>query len=620
MLKQNITSSNPSDDIQEDNPGNNNNTETPQAQQTRENQGDSSTSSSVQRISKNLNISDELALHILTQCDRCIVNAWQATNPVLTAEVAQFYEVSKQEVIAASNKYSGELESNVSCQFTARDVLHVGMFLDSPIATVMRLTLLDYIEAWGKEAKRERILKLLENENIAKWSDSAIARIAACSRSYVSKSRKKKPEEIEVVRGDSVLQMKRKKSEPAKKQEDLEEIQPENQVSSPHHVNNHMVQGVAQNKINRTWTQAEYDEAIAQINEQHFKEISAIEKQVVERISSEFERERLKEVEGEKEEYRLQLEIALNKIDEYQSAAAEIEQLKEMNSRLSQQIEDLGKELQRKSAPTNEVISKKAEVLMREEFKKQFGNIDPELHLEALAVQQPKAETPQKKAFIKRVAITALASIAAMFPTVGNIQEAAAAALQVEPEQISFKASRLNRVSEAIAKIEKTIGRIGCTADELDWCVEPYQDIKKYIWDEMAEVTRVRCSEIKKSPTATATATATTPWEESRTWQFKGRVAKYNGEDKTLSWGLQLVKIDLSTICDDWESPQVWLMNFAGSEIKLKEGGNAIVIDQDSRYFEQEVTLRSTEDGDWWECVTSTNAILKFYKEDLKAV
>lgn len=653
-MLQNSTSYNTSAGTENTEACNNNNTQSIKAPSAGEKQVDYDTKSSV---FKKLNISQDRAVSILKQCDRRIADSWISTQPVLTAEVAQFYEVSKQEVVAASNKYSGELESQVSCQFSPRDVLHVGMFLDSPVATVMRVTLIDFVEAWGKESKRDRILKLLESENISKWSDVTISRLAGCSRSYVSKLREEKPENIEARRGDNVVQMKRRKKKEGKSE-------PENDASSPQHVNIHMVQDELQDEtqditssltsepeklktIKRVWSQEEYEESINRIKDDHRKELMEVEKRITERIGSQFEQERLKEVIEEKEQYKKELEKALTQVDILQAKSDEIDKLQQLNSQLSQQIEDLAAELQRKQANSSqEIITKKAEELMRQEYRKQFGDINPEYHLQALAVKQPSIETPQQKAFLKRIMVSAIASVALLFPN-SNIEKAAATALDVEPEKIEATARHLNRVGEGVSRIRECIVKINCSKEEFEKCVEPYQNIKKHIWVELSDIDKNRIKEILnkvskseqapsneadsslpnqqptpakscgQSPLSAELRTFSNPWEESKTWQFQGRVAKYDADNKTLSWGLQLKKIDLSMLCDEWESPQVWLMNYAGSQTKknFDVGDKVMVCDRDSRYFEQAAIVDSV-DGDWYKCMVG-EYLVGFYVDDL---
>lgn len=643
-MLQNSTSYNTSAGTESTEACNNNNTQSIKASSAGEKQVDYDTKSSV---FKKLNISQDRAVSILKQCDRRIADSWISTQPILTAEVAQFYEVSKQEVIAASNKYSGELESQVSCQFSPRDILHVGMFLDSPVATVMRITLIDFVEAWGKESKRDRILKLLESENISKWSDAAVSQLAGCSRSYVSKLREEKPENIEARRGDNVVQMKRKKNKTDSNSDENQESEPENNTSSPQHVNIHMVQDEIHDKtrsltsepekvktIKRVWTQEEYEESINRIKNDHCKELMEVEQRITERIGSQFEQERLKEVVEEKEQYKEELEKALNQIDVLQAKSNEIDKLQQLNSQLTQQLEDLAAKLQRKQTTSSqEVITKKAEELMREEYRKQFGDINPELHLQALAVKQPSIESPQQKAFLKRIMVSAIASVALLFPG-SNIEKAAATALDVEPTKIEATARHLNRVGEGVSRIRECIVRVGCSKEEFEECAKPYQNIKKHIWAELSDIDKNRIREIlnkvSKSEQAPSNEAASSlpnqqptpafsnPWDESKTWQFQGRVAKYDAESKILSWGLQLKRIDLSTVCDEWESPQAWLMNYAGSETKksFDVGDKVIVCDRDSRYFEQEATIDSV-DGDWYKCVVG-EYLVGFHVDDLK--
>lgn len=657
IMLQNTTNNNPSVDTESSEASNNDNTQSLESPMVGENQANYYTKSSVEENIANrlkLNISQEKALAILAQCENQIANSWISTQTILTAEVAQFYETSKQEVIAASNKYSGELESQVSFQFSPRDILHIGMFLNSSTATIMRSTLLDYVEAWGKESKRERVIKLLENENIKNWSDSAIARIANCSRTYVGKIRDDKPGESQVKRGENVIQMKRKKKEEVDQKPQQEEkpnlLEPNNQGPSPYHATSCMIQDVVHGQkdkgssltsepgkpksIKRTWAQGEYEEAIARIEADHRMELLALERQVTERIGSEFERERLKEIEDEKESYKGQLEIALNRIDALQQSNSEVEELKATNRRLSEQIDRLGEELQKKQVVSSqETITKKAEELMREEFKKRFGDIDPELHLQALAVQSPQVESPQQKAFLKRILVSALASVALLFPD-SNIEKAAATALNVEPEKIEATAKHLNRVGEGVTAIRSAIIKVGCTKEEFDKSVEPYLNIKKHIWAELSDIDKNRIKEILNKTVQDNSSTINpeetsfiaddqptpdfpNPWSESKTWQYQNRVAKYDAESKALSWGAQLKKIDLSTVCKEWESPQAWLMNYASPEVKksFKVGDKVLISDRDNRYFEQTGIVEEV-DGDWYKCAVA-GYYAEFHKDEL---
>lgn len=325
----------------------------------------------------------------------------------------------------------------------------------------------------------------------------------------------------------------------------------------------------------------EYEEAIAQLKLQHKEEIQRLEQDVRAGLLTESE-ERAKQLVREQLEVSQAiasakaLEVAKlqQKIDELESLRSlEIE-----NQQLQQRIGDLERALEnRASQDWGNTFTKQAEKAINAQVLKVIENLEPELHLRALATAPPS-----DAAEALRLMSLAMGNLA---KALNDTQALSAAAILLKcnptPEAIAYQVELNQMVYQAVSDIRCGLQK-GYKWQELAAIASEYEAIKKAYWRELTQDERNLITLLKKEfdqslipNTQCPTTNDDSPWLLTpQSWQSGGRSCKYvrMGELSLLfndeSW-LAITSSDIEKYAD----PQSWLGLW--NEGKVVEGAIA---------------------------------------------
>lgn len=480
---------------------------------------------------------------ILSKAECVFAAIWgNSAEAVSTEVIALYYEISTEAVLDTLQTHFEEFNLQ-NDEWSARDAIRLGFLIDSPIAAQVRTLALDLVEAHKNKDKRASVAFLLQNAEVVQWSNREIARIANCSHTVVNQVRKDLESQNKVVKfekrkfargGDTFKQTTTREQQfqppsgnnfpdaPQKATSFVEVSTPEVEVTSSSHYR-YGQKGIIDGESPNNWQQfvkfadgsreliaardldassapvqrkfpPEYQEAIAQLEQQHQAEIQQLEEQI--RLGVKSEAEALAQ-ESVKERLTALEAIASQKSEEVvqlQQKVVGLESLRFLeteNQLLNKRIGELEKALADAASPQNQnhVFTGPAEKVLNAQttqLLEKVESLEPELHLRILAQDTP---TNQKEALLL------IGRSLLNFDSRDNkTQKAAALILGCEPEQLTEKVSQLEQLPEAIASIKqsKTWAEVQAVGDR-------FPLIKQEVWLELSAAERSAITQMKKS-------------------------------------------------------------------------------------------------------------------------
>ena len=227
----------------------------------------------------------------------------------------------------------------------------------------------------------------------------------------------------------------------------------------------------------------EYEEAIAQLKQQHQEELRRIESDVRTGLLSEAE-ERAKEL--VREHLAASQAIASTKaleVAKLQQKVDELESLRTLeveNQQLQQRIEGLERALE--SRPMQEwgnTLTKQAQKSVNAEVIRMVENLEPELHLRSLAIDPP---TTNQSTVVRLLGLSLEAVSQSMPKLATELRKAAAIVLEVDEISLEKKAQQLRQLPEAIASIKSVLGLADADWTQFTEISDNYELIKQEIW------------------------------------------------------------------------------------------------------------------------------------------
>ncbi|MBE9003040.1 hypothetical protein IQ274_33930 [Nostoc sp. LEGE 12447] len=227
----------------------------------------------------------------------------------------------------------------------------------------------------------------------------------------------------------------------------------------------------------------EYTEAIAQIKEQHQRELERLsqelriglqseataraEEQVQEQIQS------LQNLYKQQREQNIQLQ---QRLDEMES----LRQLEAENQQLKQRIQDLENAVeQRPSQQWGNTMTQQATKALNKKVKQA---LEKTIDLRSLAVEPPK-ENAQECLRLMGIALKNLAS------AMNNTQALEAAAIilgsEPTPSAIAYRAEQLEMLPQAVSDIRQVLAKPGCSWQDFWNVAQEYEVIKQDYWAEL---------------------------------------------------------------------------------------------------------------------------------------
>jgi hypothetical protein len=362
------------------------------------------------------------------------------TGAITTAQVAQYYQISESEVLDVLKLHHLEFDIQ-NDDWSPRSTIRLGLLLNSPVASSVRALALEVIEAYKQPSKRASIRLLLENSHFVEWSDRSIARILECSHTAIGKMRK------ELESSGNVLPFTKRKhirdgKEVERKNQDSgllmatscheqgsnpDSFVPKVKVISEDHLR-YGQEGIIIKEKDGHWQKVvrfddgeeiifsdtdldapsvditvtatpierklpkEYEEAITQLKEQHRQEKEDLERELFIQIKSSAEAEALVST---REQLEAAQRVASEKAKEVVKLQQQVEELNSLrsleaeNQQLRDEIERLNRAWDIKPPEWDHPLNKKAIELVSVGVQKIVENLEPELHLRALAVSPP---------------------------------------------------------------------------------------------------------------------------------------------------------------------------------------------------------------------------------------
>lgn len=271
----------------------------------------------------------------------------------------------------------------------------------------------------------------------------------------------------------------------------------------------------------RTYNQEQLEEAIAQIKQQHQKDLERLEADITSKIASQVQQQALAQAREELEAAREVTEIYKARNQALQQQIIELEQLRTLeaeNQQLKERVEHLERSLQKQSQESwsGGTFTKEAAKIINRELQTAIDNLEPELHLRVLAAASPKT---------KRLEACQLLRLA-----MENLLESAIAAYR----------EVLQRGAEA-------------TWNEFLEIAKLYEPIKGDIWNKLSPQERSQIKQLKEQ-------SEVKPWTSATNWMFQGSVAKYVPMEHLhfVLWRDSISLLEPQDV-EDFDSPQQWL-------------------------------------------------------------
>ncbi|ALF55735.1 hypothetical protein ACX27_27405 [Nostoc piscinale CENA21] len=151
-------------------------------------------------VSQAPSLNQEQSYALLSKTECLFAAIWH--NPegsVGTEEVAKYYEVNP-DAIAAILAVHHEEFSITEDNWTPREAIRLGMLLNSSVASNVRSLALDVIEAQKCKDKRQQVTRLLQNSDFVRWSNREIAKILGCSHTTVNEVRNQLETDNKVIK------------------------------------------------------------------------------------------------------------------------------------------------------------------------------------------------------------------------------------------------------------------------------------------------------------------------------------------------------------------------------------------------------------------------------------
>lgn len=329
-----------------------------------------------------------------------------ANTELLVVQVADYYEISVYDILQVLTEYP---DFDNQTLLSARGMVRLGLILNCPVAYHVRNLVVGLVEVIGQSSVNDKIIAALENPLFAEYGDRDLARLLEVHHSTVGYHRKK----LECKNSENTTDM----SDTTNYSDSNEnigvlEILPggippasddginitggfslqsvtKRQSNKRHSKESEVSEGTEKKRCR---TSQEYEELIAQLKEQHARELQQVEQDLRATLPLQINSQ-------EVEDLRAQLEEARETIEKFQAKTEEGKSTEEDNAKLQQRVSDLEQALEFK--PQYNPISEKAEKILHQEARKVVGALDVELNLEMLAVNIP--ESGQKRAFISKL-------------------------------------------------------------------------------------------------------------------------------------------------------------------------------------------------------------------------
>lgn len=471
---------------------------------------------------------------LLTKAECLFAAIWH--NPrgaVDTEAIAQYYEVSADAVLSILSSHHSEFEGELLVDnWTPRAAIRLGMLLNSPQATRVRSLALDVVEAHKCKAKKEQVAFLLQKAEFVEWSNREIAKILSCSPTIVGETRKELEAKGNVVRFERRKHIRNGKVVEREAAPSFMSSGGHEQPSNPDSTvtvtaiahPRYGQEGVVVAQKEGHWQKLvrfedgeepiadrdlsdyrpverrlppEYQEAIAQLKEQHQREVERLESDLKAGAIAQAEEVARKSLQAQ---IAAAQELANQKAREnakLRQTIAELESLRTLeaeNVLLRQRVEELERAVQDIPAQRwNNTFTKQAERVVNAEVQKMVENLEPELHLRQTAVAAP-AENPRGTITLLGLSLTAMANGHPRFAR--ELRKAAAIVLGVEEPKLDAKSQQLAQLPLVIASIREVLRR-----PDVDWAQftgvgDRYDLIKQEIWLELTAQEREKVGQL----------------------------------------------------------------------------------------------------------------------------
>lgn len=370
---------------------------------------------------------------VLSKAEYIFAAIWnKGSESISTEAIASYYEVNTGEVLDILQSHFAEFNLN-NDEWNPKDAIRLGFLLDSPIAAQVRSLALDLVEAHKCKSKKEVVTHLLQNAEMVQWSNREIARIANCSHTSVNRVR----QELELS-GNVVKSEKRKFNrngtviEQTPTKESLSQPTSGNlfpdkttkaKVISPLHFR-YEQEGEIDGEPPNRWQQIvkfpdgsreaianqdldapstpitrkvprQYQEAIAQMEEQHRAEIQQLEQRLMAGIKSKAEelaQESVRERIAALEAIASQKSAEAAKLQQQVMELESLRSLESENRHLNQRVTELQEALASRPQLQNHNFTSAAKRVLNSQVSQllqKVEELEPELHLRILAQDAP---------------------------------------------------------------------------------------------------------------------------------------------------------------------------------------------------------------------------------------
>ncbi|MBD2492598.1 hypothetical protein [Aulosira sp. FACHB-615] len=241
-----------------------------------------------------------------------------------------------------------------------------------------------------------------------------------------------------------------------------------------------------------------YQEAIAQLEEQHRQEIARLEQEIECRIRGEAEQKAIASLHDQiKAAQDLANQKALE-VAKLQRQLVEMESLRQLeieNKSLRDRIGELERALEdRPLANWGNTFTKQAEKVLNAQVKKVVENLEPELHLKAMAKSAPE-NNPRETVTLLGLSLVAMSNGHPRFAA--ELRKAAAIVLGVGESELETKKQQLEQLPSAVASLKLVLQNPRCTWEQVTIITNNCHLIKQEIWVELSPQERQKIDGLK---------------------------------------------------------------------------------------------------------------------------